>query len=65
MRSVKRAIVVAVLDVSTSVADAVLRIIDGSGVDEDTVTIHEFVAGCRAAYAEYRERMAAGIDMAR
>ncbi len=64
MRSVKRAIVVAVLDVSTSVADAVVSIMDGSGVNEDTVTVHEFVAGCRAAYAEYRERMAAGIEMA-
>ncbi len=65
MRTIKRAIVMAVLNVSPSVADAVVGIMDGSGVNEDTVTVHEYVVGCRAAYADYRERIAGGgIDIA-
>ncbi len=57
MDYLKRQIVMAVLNVGSAVADEIVASMDRSGVNEDTATIREYAVGCRAAYADYRERL--------
>jgi len=57
MHTVKLAIVMAEVNVMLGVAGEVVKIIDAAGVTEDSVTVREYAAASRAAYAEFRERI--------
>jgi hypothetical protein len=56
MGHLKKLVVMYSLNVSSSVADAVLGIMERAGVDEQSVTFREFVVAAGAAYAEQRDQ---------
>jgi hypothetical protein len=56
MGHLKRLVVMYSLNVSSSVADAVLGIMERAGVNEESVTLREYVVAAGAAYADHREQ---------
>lgn len=56
MVQLKRLVVMHSLNISSSVADAVLGIMERAGVTEESVTFREYVVAAGAAYADYRDQ---------
>jgi hypothetical protein len=56
MYHIKRLVVMHAINVGSSVADAIVSSMEGSGVTEHSVTLREYVVAAGAAYADYRDR---------
>jgi hypothetical protein len=55
MYHIKRLVVMHAINVGSSVADAIVSSMEGSGITEHSVTLREYVVAAGAAYADYRE----------
>jgi hypothetical protein len=59
MNYLKRLVVMDATNVSPSVADAIVSSMESSGVNENSVTLREYVVAAGAAFADYRDRHSA------
>jgi hypothetical protein len=59
MYHIKRLVVMHAINVESSVADAIVSSMEGSGITEHSVPLREYVVAAGAAYADYRDHQAA------
>jgi hypothetical protein len=59
MKYLKQLVVMHATNAPPSVADAIVSSMERSGVNENSVTLREYVVAAGAAYADYRDRHSA------